>query len=364
MLKKLLYIGSIIWLFFSCKEEPAYQIRVKLANLEAQNVYAVFEAADAKVVDTVYYDGANELIIKQTQGDFRALTFCFENQQQWITVYLEPHKKITVTGDILYPQLVRVKGGKINESLSDFRKKATTLLKEQTDLSKLIDADTAMVKRYEKATTSRLVNINHELRLQAETFIREHANEEASAILIKAYFSDPDNPLLIDEYLSLLNPDLDDFYVVKELKTFSERAKRTMIGADAPDFNVHNIYGTPYNVHSFAGRYFILVFIAMWNDMCQTDELLLDEVVTSFPNDTLEVMLVSLDENSQEVRNLVRNDSIRWNVVTDSAGQSIELIDLYNVNTTPRCFLIDRDGTIILKTENGIELKQKLRELI
>jgi peroxiredoxin len=161
----------------------------------------------------------------------------------------------------------------------------------------------------------------------------------------------------------LLDPELDDFYVVKELKAANEKAKRTMTGAQMPDFNVLNIHGKPYSRDSFSNHYSILAFVSMWHDECQTKELLLDEIMTSFPEDTPDVMLVSLDENPQAVRNLVGKDSIRWNIVTDSAGQAIELMDLYNVNMIPRCYLMDKEGNILLKTENGIELKKVLGEL-
>jgi hypothetical protein len=40
------------------------------------------------------------------------------------------------------------------------------------------------------------------------------------------------------------------------------------------------------------------------------------------------------------------------------------LVDLYNVSSLPRSFLIDEDGKIILKTENGVEIKQALERLI
>jgi alkyl hydroperoxide reductase subunit AhpC len=65
-----------------------------------------------------------------------------------------------------------------------------------------------------------------------------------------------------------------------------------------------------------------------------------------------------------ELRKLLANDSIPWNLVTDSAGQATRLVDLYNVSALPRCFLIDEEGKIILKTENGAEVRRILENLI
>ena len=75
------------------------------------------------------------------------------------------------------------------------------------------------------------------------------------------------------------------------------------------------------------------------------------------------ILLVTLDTNSDELRSQLVKDSIAWNIVTDSAGQAIRLIDLYNVSVLPRCFLIDENHKIILKTENDLELEQALENI-
>ena len=76
------------------------------------------------------------------------------------------------------------------------------------------------------------------------------------------------------------------------------------------------------------------------------------------------MLLVSLDDDQSGVRKVLAKDSIDWNLVTDSAGQAAMLVDLYNVSALPRCFLIDEEGKIILKTDNGVEIKQTLENLI
>ena len=90
----------------------------------------------------------------------------------------------------------------------------------------------------------------------------------------------------------------------------------------------------------------------------------LDEIAMQYSKDKLDMLLVSLDDDQKRVRKVLAKDSIDWNLVTDSAGQAVMLFDLYNVNALPRCFLIDEEKKIILKTDNGIEVKQTLEKLI
>ncbi len=136
------------------------------------------------------------------------------------------------------------------------------------------------------------------------------------------------------------------------------------MGAEAPDFNVKNIYGTSVSLDSFPKKYLLLAFTAPWCDMCQTEDLYLDEVAMRYPKEKVDMLLISLDDDQAEVRKVLAKDSIDWNLVTDSAGQAAMLVDLYNVSALPRCFLIDEEGKIILKTDNGIEIKQTLENLI
>lgn len=362
MLKKLLLIGCILSLLFSCKDKVAYQVKIDLSNLEAQNLYAIFEASDRKSIDTIFYDGNSEIIIRQAQEDFRTLTVYFDNQTQWISVYLEPQKTITIKGDVNNPLSYQIKGGKINNHLSEFRKKITPLLKEQATL---FASENGKEQHKEKVdNTSQLANISHQIHLEAETFIKRHPSEEASAILIREFFSDPDMADQIDQLLNELDPELNNFYVVKDLRAYSDKAKQTMIGAKVPAFNVRNIYGKPFSEKSYINRHFIVAFTALWCDMCQTEELLLDEIATTYPEDSLGILLISLDEDSKEVRELIKNDSIKWNIVTDSAGQAIKMLDLFNIKAIPGSFLMNKEGDIILKTENGNELKQVLSESI
>ena len=363
MLKKLNFFVCIFCLFFSCNEVNIYRIKVNLSNLQAQDVFVVFETAESKTVDTIAYDGTGAFVFTKEQDAYRTLTLYYDSFSHWITIYLEKPQRIVVSGDALFPGLIQIKGGRINELLTEFRKNETTLLKEQAIL---LNTSDMMQDRLTGNTikTARLATINHELRLQAEAFIGKNPNEEASAILIKEYFVDPNNSLQIDNLLDILLPRLEDFYVVQELKNYTDKAKQTIVGAKAPDFNVRNIYGQTFSRDSFLNQYFLLTFTTMWSDMCHIDELYLDEVISSFSKDSLSVMLVCLDENPQELRNLVRNDSIQWNIVPDSIGQTIGLLDLYNVNVLPHCFLMNKEGAIVLKTENGAELKHMLEQLI
>ena len=210
---------------------------------------------------------------------------------------------------------------------------------------------------------SRQANIRLQIMEKVFAYIKENPKEKASAILIQRHFLDPDDSKKLDELLAGLDLSLSDFYVVRALRQYSEKIKRTELGAQAPDFTAKNIYGENVKLSNYSGRYLLLAFTAPWCDMCHTEDLFLDKVKQNYSKDKLDILMVSLDDDSQEVRNAIESDSIQWNIVTDSASQTMMLMDLYNVSTLPRCFLIDKEGKIILKTDNGIEIRKTLDNL-
>ena len=354
MIKRLLLILGVALFLSSCGKDVSYRIEGKLSNLEDETLYAVFENDNYKVVDTITCEKPGQFSLKRNEGDFNTVTIFFDNKKSWTTAYLMKGEKVTITGDALYPALLQVKGGRVNDQLNSFRKSVTPLLKEQADLIKILTNKSSHTNTTEETDIpSRLTNVNHTLSERAMEYIQEHPDEEASAVLLQYYFMNPDDTRKMDELLAVLSPKLKDFYLIRKMQDYSMKAQRTSLGAEAPGFNVKNVYGHTVSLDSFPQRY-----------MCQTEDLFLDKVAMKYPKEKVDMLLISLDDDPQEVRKLLAKDSINWNLVTDSAGQATMLVDLYNVNALPRCFLIDEEGKIIMKTDNGVEIEQTLEKLV
>lgn len=362
MLKKITYLLGIALFLTSCGKDFSYRIEGKITDMEDKVVYVVFEGDGNKEVDTLTCEKPGHFSIETQNEGYNTATLFFENKSHWVTVYLEPKETFTVSGSIKEPLLLKVKGGKINNELTHFKEKQEDLFKELNALSLSLRLNEANSSE-QTDITARLANVNLQLSENAVQYIKDHPDAASSVVLIQNFFSDPDDTRKIDELLALLDPKLKSFYLYAELEQYSARAKRTALGAEAPDFAVRNIYGKPVALDSFPQAYTLLTFTAPWCDQCHIQDLALDKVIRKYPKDKLGILLVTLDTNSDELRSQLVKDSIAWNIVTDSAGQAIRLIDLYNVNVLPRCFLIDENHKIILKTENDLELEQALENI-
>lgn len=361
------YIISIIIAllgFTACGDKVAYQIEGKISNLQDPTIYVVFENESGKLIDTLVCETNGEFMLKEKEGDYNTATLFLENRTQWSSIFLEKEKKVKISGDARYTALFHIKGGSdINDKLSDMRNASANLWKEQSDLIRKIEKSAANPIE-ESDLMAKLTNVNHQLEEQAVTYIKKHPDEAVSLALIQYFFTNPDDTREVDELLALISPDLREHYIYKSLEEYSERAKRTSIGAEAPSFKVKNLSGKEINLATISGRYILLTFTAPWCGMNTPGEPYLNQIASKYKSEDLDVIVVTLDENSDKVRNLIKKDSIQWNLVTDSAGQASALIDLYNVSELPSCYLIDQDKKILLKTENNLEIRDTLEELL
>jgi peroxiredoxin len=363
MLKKTLLLLIAFTGLYSCSSNAIYTIEGKLTHLEDPLIYVVYEGSGDKKMDSIMCPAPCKFKIELNQEGFHSATLFFEKKTKPVTVYLESKQKVSITGDINYPSLLQIKGGRINDKLTAFNKTISGLLKEQTDLIELLNVQEEASTR-NTDLTPRITNVNHQIEESALAYICDNPKEEASAILIQTYFIMPDDTRKLEELLAVLDPQLKNFYIVKELTEYSIRAKRTALGAEAPGFSIKNIYGSPLTLDSLKADYKLLAFIAPWCEMCQTNILHLDDVRRKYKSNQLDILLISLDDDPEGVRDFLKTDSIPWNVVTDSANQAAALLDLYNVSVIPRCFLIDDSQKIILKTDNGAEIMQTLDKLL
>jgi peroxiredoxin len=338
-----------------------YKIEGRLSNLDNAALYVVYESPEGNTIDTLACDGKGNFSVSHEQEeDLQTITFYYNNRKHWFAVYPETEKTIQVKGDAKYAALIQIKGGRINNKLTEFKKNAETILKEQADIFGSWEENPLP----NSESVSQQANINLELKRIAQDFISRNPSEKASAILIDEYFTNPDEMEQTEYLLNLLSPELKDYYIIKKMRSQIVKAKSTMVGTKAPDFKVTNIYGQTITPDSFLNKYFVLAFTALWCDMCQTEVMLLDEISTVYPKDSLGILLVSLDDELDEVREMLLQDTIQWNLVTDSAGQAIRLFEKYNVSSLPKCFLMDKNGIIKLKTANGVELRQTIGEVM
>lgn len=351
---------SIVFLITACGSDATYQVKGQLDHLENPVVYAVFEKNDVKTVDTIQCIKPGHFIFQKNGMGYHSVTLFFNDRSRWLTLYLEPKKKISLSGDMKKFHRIKINGTHTNELINKFHRKNATLFEQRDQIHNLSHSS-----RNEKDDNiiSKIADNNFQLMEKVIDFIQSHTNEEASLVLISDFFTNPDDTEKMDELLALLDSKLKPDHLFKKLTRFSERAKRTIIGAEAPDFNVKDINGKSIKLEQYKDKYIFITFTAPWCEMCDSEINFMSKTLYQYPKDSVQMLVVSLDSKKNELKKIQGKDSVNWCTIANTEGLANELVELYNINFLPYSFLIDKNKKIMIKTENSIEMKRTLEKL-
>jgi peroxiredoxin len=127
-------------------------------------------------------------------------------------------------------------------------------------------------------------------------------------------------------FISLLLPVL--------LATLASAEIAPKVGCQAP--------ALPLNAVQPAGKKVVLTFFTSWSKSCQAALQALDELAAAHP-DTLQVLAVSFDKKSKELKSFVDRTAPSFPVLHD---KKLSAIDSFQILIIPTTFCLNRDGVI------------------
>jgi peroxiredoxin len=361
MKKQILLFTCLLLVVFACdKKTYTYQIEGNLSNLKDSTLFAVFSKNEFRQIDTIACapDGSFKI---GTDTLFETMTILNSSKARLINIYLDSCSIIKIDGDANVPELAQVKGGQINDKLTEFKNLNKDLLLERRNLhSKLVEnkktgADNSKV-------TPQLINVKHEIKSKVTEFIEANNTEIASTILIQHYFMDKEDVRKLDELLNTLDPSIRKSCRGKRLDKFSAQVKRTAVGSKAPSFKVKNIDNKTVSLQNYKGTTVLLTFAAPWCEICKEDKQYLTDIRKKYPEKKLKMLTVTLNEQQDSIRANIKKSKQKWDIIADSADYASELVELYGVNSVPSNFIIDSTGVIQVKSKHLFETKQLLKE--
>ncbi|NDV68883.1 DUF4369 domain-containing protein [Dysgonomonas sp. 25] len=357
MLKTNIYALFIIllagFIFASCDEEKApdsFEMTGKLENLTAPYFIAVREHSDSIIVDTVRVDEKGLFSLKGSIDTLTVVSLYFNNNSEYAFALLDKGWNINITGDVLYTDLLAVKGGDINDNLTAFKKENSALLKKRTDILKNIDDNSYLEEEGlspESPQVTELRNVNFELSGVAADYVRNNPDKISSVMIINAFFKHETTIPLLDESLALLRGKAATFELTRSLVAYSNKIKRSAVGNIAPEFSRNDITDKNFRLSSLRGKYVFLMFVSTTCEMCDAQRPDVIELYTNLRKKVSNIEFVTVVINTEEVpisKEIQR--SVKWSLIPENGGWSSDLLDIYNVRALPFYMIILPNGNI------------------
>jgi len=137
------------------------------------------------------------------------------------------------------------------------------------------------------------------------------------------------------------------------------------IGQLAPELNFDSPSGKNITLSSLKGQVVLIDFWASWCKPCRMENPNVVRLYNEYKDKGFTIYSVSLDKDKTRWENAIKQDGLIWpNHVSDLKGWQSKASALYGVTGIPYTVLIDKDGKVIATSLRGIQLEQKLKEIL
>jgi thiol-disulfide isomerase/thioredoxin len=274
-------------------------------------------------------------------------------------------------GDKIYLKIskdvIQVTGSKETQYLIDYEANRKMVFNKY--LKRTYDSSAAAVKSGNKERIE-YWNVEHEK--ASENYKAELAQwveqpffiNSLAAIHHSIRWNSETDTALMNQMVSIFQQKYPKYDLTRQLVNKVNATKRIAIGAIAPMIVSTDTMGKKVDLNDYRGKYTLIEFWASWCAPCREESPTLVRLYNEYKDKGFEILSVSIDKNTTQWKNAIRQDGYVWENVCDLNGYGGPTAALYTVTAIPNSFLLDKNGRIIAKNLRGKNLESKLAELM
>lgn len=396
---------SLVWLFSatfllaSCGGEgeeesieetrPGHLISGEINNADGLNaVLLMFEEKQEKVIDTVKIENG-KFEFETPSKELREYILIIGEQQMPIVMFLDESSDVVeIKGS--YPEIgdnYSISGSEASEDVKDYLTFLTPFFPVEQEFSKRIRALPPNDSASFNAILAEWDSVSAIQKDYAVNYINEKPSSPVSWLMLKelfppgglAFFDTADFKYFeqvademrtkypYSEYPDLIDSDLKSFRNQLDILNQPPLAEGygTEVGDLAPEIDLPNENGQPILLSSLKGNIVLLDFWASWCGPCRKENPNVVRLYEQYKDKGFTVYSVSLDDSKDPWLRAIEADNLSWpNHVSVLNGWQSKAAAVYGVTAIPSTFLLDANGRIIAKNLRGMQLEQKLQEIL
>ncbi len=171
---------------------------------------------------------------------------------------------------------------------------------------------------------------------------------------------------MVDKYYKTGLADWVDQETLLKIVDRSEKIKPVLIGKIAPDVTLYREDGIPVNIHDIQSEYLVLMFWAPDCGHCKKTTPFVVDFYDNYKEKGVELIAICTKHQKKYPscwEAVKEKDMVRFLNLGDQYHKSRFKLK-YNVTTTPKIFILDRNKEIIMKNIGGEQLETIMDEII
>jgi peroxiredoxin len=356
-------------ILFSCeKKTDDFSVKGKLSNISDTCFYVAFEKNNKPAIDTIKVNKNGEFSFTGHVDTLTVMSMYFNNNEKYSYILVDKGWNVEMKGDVLYSDLIEVKGGDVNDDLTSFKLNNKDLLSART---RILDSeenesreDSIIESESRSHHLGEFKNINFELSNVAAEYIKANPDKIASVILIDIFFKNELSIDRLDESLNLLTGKAETFPLTYRLREYSQKIKLSKVGAYAPNFTLKDTKDKDIRLTEYRGKYVLLSFVSTTCKACDMERPGAIKIYNQLKKEKANIEFITVVINTEiEPIPKAATDSVKWTILPDNGSWSAKTFDQYNIHEVPYNILISPQGTILDRDITFLALPERIKEL-